>query len=337
MDLGKQSAAIPAEDSNTSQHRRCKSYDEELASFDSTLGVSQVIETSSKGGKQGLRARLEHEETVGQPPTSSDVQEMMPPLQLDAQRALLQDYQHATVDHHHLQQEQALPQGTSRQSTPPRSRGRKSPLMRRHSARALTDQEKKEFDIEDASSRSPVHKHRSLGRFIDEVRSQSRGTDSDLPRTPTRKNHKQSIRGAHLESAPLSPHATKLTLEDIEVCRQLDDEYERALEEREIGYTARYNSVRQSAFLSVFFMLSYLVLGTAFFMRQTDWSVADSLLFSIYTVTTVGYGNQPIPRTSGFQIYTIFYILVGIAALTIMVSIPSKRRLRYNSKSVFLT
>jgi hypothetical protein len=110
-----------------------------------------------------------------------------------------------------------------------------------------------------------------------------------------------------------------MTLEDIEICQRLDEEYERALEEREIGYNARFHSVRQSAFLSVFFMFSYLALGTAFFMRQANWSVPNSLLFSIYTITTVGYGNQIIPRTAGFQAYTIFYILVGIAALTIMV------------------
>jgi hypothetical protein len=72
-----------------------------------------------------------------------------------------------------------------------------------------------------------------------------------------------------------------MTLDDIDIFQKLDDEYERALEEREIGYNARYASVRQSAFLSVFFMASYMMLGTAFFMRQADWSVPDSLLFSI--------------------------------------------------------
>ena len=112
-----------------------------------------------------------------------------------------------------------------------------------------------------------------------------------------------------------------MTLEDIEICQKLDDEYERALEEREIGYNARYGSVRQSALVSVCFMMAYLSLGTAFFMRQADWSVPNSLLFSIYTITTVGYGNHIIPSTPGFQAYTIFYILIGIASLTIMVRI----------------
>lgn len=81
------------------------------------------------------------------------------------------------------------------------------------------------------------------------------------------------------------PHLSK---DDIEICQRLDEEYERALEEREVVYTARYNSVRQSACFSVFFMLLYLALGTMFFRRQANWTVSESVLFSVYTITTVG-------------------------------------------------
>jgi hypothetical protein len=111
-----------------------------------------------------------------------------------------------------------------------------------------------------------------------------------------------------------------MSSEDVELCQHLDEEYERALEEREIGYNARYGSVRQSALISVFFMVSFLFLGTAFFIRQAQWTIPDSLLFSIYTITTVGYGYHEIPTGPAFQAYTIFYLFIGIAALTIMVS-----------------
>ena len=107
---------------------------------------------------------------------------------------------------------------------------------------------------------------------------------------------------------------------DIEICQRLDQEYEQALEEREIAYTARYSSVRQSACFSVFFMLTFLTLGTLFFLQQAEWTVGDSILFSIYTITTVGYGNLTQPTTPGFQMYVIFFIFVGIATLTIMVA-----------------
>lgn len=132
-----------------------------------------------------------------------------------------------------------------------------------------------------------------------------------------------SQEGLELKSPQHRPSNAKqanMSSADVELCQQLDEEYERALEEREIGYNARYASVRQSAVISVFFMFSFLFLGTAFFIRQAQWSIADSLLFSVYAITTVGYGNHEIPTAPAFQAYTIFYLLIGIAALTIMVA-----------------
>ena len=79
--------------------------------------------------------------------------------------------------------------------------------------------------------------------------------------------------------------------------------------------SGKFASVRQSAFLSVIFMVGYLALGTAFFIRQTEWTIPSSLLFSIYTITTVGYGNHRIPKTPRFQLYVIFYILIGVESL----------------------
>ena len=100
-------------------------------------------------------------------------------------------------------------------------------------------------------------------------------------------SHWSSSDGEHGEEA--LRNVRWLSQDDIEICRRLDEEYERALEEREVVYTARYNSVRQSACFSVVFMLVYLSLGTIFFIRQEpEWTVSDSLLFSIYTITTVG-------------------------------------------------
>ena len=137
----------------------------------------------------------------------------------------------------------------------------------------------------------------------------------------------------------------ELTSEDLEICQRLDDEYERALEERDIGYNARYSSVRQTAILSIFFMALYMVQGTIVYRRLllmnneqnyaiervegeedefdnefSNWSISESLFFSIFTITTVGYGREDLPATPSFQAYTIFYIMVGIAAITIMVA-----------------
>jgi Ion channel len=107
---------------------------------------------------------------------------------------------------------------------------------------------------------------------------------------------------------------------DIEICQRLDQEYELALEERDIAYTARYRSVRQSACASIGFMALFVTLANVFFVRHADWTVSDSLLFSVYTITTVGYGHLEHPETPAFQVYTMFFILTGISLLTIMVA-----------------
>jgi hypothetical protein len=102
-------------------------------------------------------------------------------------------------------------------------------------------------------------------------------------------------------------------------------EYDRAIEERQIAWTSRYQSVRQSTVISIIFMILFIGIGTTFFVHQasidnTYWSVSEGLLFSIYTITTVGYGHLDMPNTVLFQWYIIIYIFVGIATLTILVA-----------------
>lgn len=125
--------------------------------------------------------------------------------------------------------------------------------------------------------------------------------------------------GDDMETSSLEVHT--MTADDLEICKLLDHEYELALEERDIAFNARFDSVRQSACCAVSFMLVFLAVGVTFFTRQAeDWDTADALLFSVYAITTVGYGNLHHPETPAFQLYTIFFILLGIATLTIMVA-----------------
>jgi hypothetical protein len=121
---------------------------------------------------------------------------------------------------------------------------------------------------------------------------------------------------ASINSTTNSPKS--LTNQDISTIQRLDAEYEQALLEREIGWNAQYISVRQNAGMSIWFMILFLTIGTIFFDYNTEWDLGESLLFSIYTITTVGYGRHVIPDDDGVLIFISVYIFLGIATLTIM-------------------
>jgi len=114
--------------------------------------------------------------------------------------------------------------------------------------------------------------------------------------------------------------SSNLTTQDMDTIKILDKEYDLSLIEREIGWNARYISVRQNAGLTLWLVCIFILLGTIVFQFTTTWSVTDSILFCIYTITTVGYGNNKIPDNSGLRIFISLYIFVGIAALTIMLA-----------------
>mmetsp|Transcript_31010 Transcript_31010/g.37780 ORF Transcript_31010/g.37780 Transcript_31010/m.37780 type:complete len:899 (+) Transcript_31010:74-2770(+) len=116
-----------------------------------------------------------------------------------------------------------------------------------------------------------------------------------------------------------SPHPPQPSLQhnNLELYRQLDDEYERAIEEAEISWQSRYTSVRETAVLSAVFMFLYLLSGCAFYSSTME-STSDALFFIMYTITTVGYGVNDIPNSAEYQAFTIFYIMVGIAAITVL-------------------
>ncbi len=68
------------------------------------------------------------------------------------------------------------------------------------------------------------------------------------------------------------------------------------------------------------FVAAALVLtGTLFYWRFEDWTIVESLYFSIVTLTTVGYGDLA-PTTPGTQIFTIFYILTGIGVFVALLA-----------------
>jgi hypothetical protein len=108
--------------------------------------------------------------------------------------------------------------------------------------------------------------------------------------------------------------------EQLENLRKvLDSEYDRALEDQEISWRARYGATRLSFAGSLLLMFLYLWLGCIFYRSEANWTIPEALLFTIYTVTTVGYGGpMELPNTASFHAFTSIYVLAGISLVTVL-------------------
>ena len=69
-----------------------------------------------------------------------------------------------------------------------------------------------------------------------------------------------------------------------------------------------------------------VVLGaTAVYHFTEDWSWVDSLYFSVVAVTTVGFGDLT-PTTDGSKLFTVFYVVVGVALIGTYLNLALRRR-----------
>lgn len=67
--------------------------------------------------------------------------------------------------------------------------------------------------------------------------------------------------------------------------------------------------------------------GTVFYSIVEDWSLLDSLYFSVVTLTTIGYGDFT-PQTTLGKIFTISYIFLGLGLIATFVRTVAERAAR---------
>jgi voltage-gated potassium channel Kch len=71
--------------------------------------------------------------------------------------------------------------------------------------------------------------------------------------------------------------------------------------------------------------------GTIFYWRFEDWTIIESLYFSVVTLTTVGYGDLA-PTRAGTQIFTIIYILTGLGVLVALLGSVAEQYIRQKAE-----
>lgn len=80
---------------------------------------------------------------------------------------------------------------------------------------------------------------------------------------------------------------------------------------------SKYN--RRIKFI-IFLIIVFEIVGTLFYHNYERWSYLDSLYFSTYTLTTVGYGNIN-PVTTIGKLFTIGYMILGVSTVLYGLSI----------------
>jgi hypothetical protein len=109
-----------------------------------------------------------------------------------------------------------------------------------------------------------------------------------------------------------------LSPQDMQVLEELDEAYSNYFNESKIGLKAQVIWARRSALFSVVFIAVYLAIGVVFFSVQShEWGFSDTCLFTVYTITSVGLGHLETPRTVAYQVFQIFFILIGIAVFAL--------------------
>lgn len=107
---------------------------------------------------------------------------------------------------------------------------------------------------------------------------------------------------------------------DEETLLNLTKQDKAASREATVTEMAQYRSIRQTAVVSVALMLVLQTVTATSLVRAGDVSIDEAILFTMYSVTTAGFGSVDIPFTPGFLLYLVVYMLVGIGLTTVLAS-----------------
>jgi Na+/melibiose symporter-like transporter len=66
-------------------------------------------------------------------------------------------------------------------------------------------------------------------------------------------------------------------------------------------------------------IILYIILGASIYQWLEKFSVVDSYYFVVITLSTIGYGDIS-PHTNAGKIFTIFFVIIGLAMFSTLIS-----------------
>ena len=129
-------------------------------------------------------------------------------------------------------------------------------------------------------------------------------------------------RGLPASQSPSAASSVSILSPDSALQLHLDATYNEAVIEKNIAKNAKRLSIIQGCVLATLLLILYILFCGFFYSKWNTGdtiSFLDGILLAMYTITTVGYGNET-PSTQVGILVTIIVMLLGIALLTICVA-----------------
>ena len=131
------------------------------------------------------------------------------------------------------------------------------------------------------------------------------------------------------DDTKLSPSASKdndstllaqcNTQRDTDMLGKLRRIYNRTLEERQTMYLSKYLANRTIALWAALLFFLYEVFATVYVMNIAHLPINKAMLFTMYTITSAGFGSVAVPLTKGHLVFLIFNIYISVTGVAVLV------------------
>jgi hypothetical protein len=105
-------------------------------------------------------------------------------------------------------------------------------------------------------------------------------------------------------------------------------------EEKSIGFMRETGAdMRKPVIAAASTIMIFLATGTLVYHKLEDWSWIESLYFSTFSLTTVGYGDIA-PTNDASRLFTVFYLLTGVGAVVASLGVIGDRYLKRRDRKL---